>query len=564
MSNIVTKMLLDDKDYNSKLDKAKKSAKSYKSEMETMGKTIGTGMVNAFGAFAGAVGLAGGAVETFTRLVASSQTTQDAWDRTIRVAKTTVETFFSALSTGDFSTFLGGLDAIIARARTAADALDALGNANMSYSYFTTRNQAEFAEAITTMRDNEAGYGNRMAAKATAEAILGNQQEITDELKKKITTALQSIMAEKNFLTAEQIGTIDLAHILSLDITAGGEAEKQRLAAEYQQYLQELSELPSIRRTSGYVQTGRMNRRTGAPELQYVEASTPEEIAAYDAALTSIADKYKDAVLYNTMLETQSDEWLQNIINLANEMDRADKLMADMTRQLNRAGNIAPEEPARQMGALPKASELVTGDVHANIPDKLPELKLDNVNRDMQQLQTNTISATDSLDAMATVMSSLGGFIDDSSDSWLNWCANLLGAISRAVPAIQTLTASELKEATASSAGAVAGGAKSVASIPWVGAAMAVAAAASIAAAIASAPKFATGGVVPGDSFSGDNVLARLNSGEVVLSRQQQNILSERIDTPLHGKVEFIIRGNQLVGVLNNYNRTASRNVNIG
>ena len=564
MSNIVTKMLLDDKDYNSKLDKAKKSAKSYKSEMETMGKTIGTGMVNAFGAFAGAVGLAGGAVETFTRLVASSQTTQDAWDRTIRVAKTTVETFFSALSTGDFSTFLGGLDAIIARARIAADALDALGNANMSYSYFTTRNQAEFAEAITTMRDNEAGYGNRMAAKATAEAILGNQQEITDELKKKITTALQSIMTEKNFLTAEQIGTIDLAHILSLDITAGGEAEKQRLAAEYQQYLQELSELPSIRRTSGYVQTGRMNRRTGAPELQYVKASTPEEIAAYDAALTSIADKYKDAVLYNTMLETQSDEWLQNIINLANQMDRADKLMADMTRQLNRAGNIAPEEPARQMGALPKASQLVTGDVHANIPDKLPELKLDNVNRDMQQLQTNTISATDSLDAMATVMSSLGGFIDDSSDSWLNWCANLLGAISRAVPAIQTLTASELKEATASSAGAVAGGAKSVASIPWVGAAMAVAAAASIAAAIASAPKFATGGVVPGDSFSGDNVLARLNSGEVVLSRQQQNILSERIDTPLHGKVEFIIRGNQLVGVLNNYNRTASRNVNIG
>ena len=564
MSNIVTKMLLDDKDYNSKLDKAKKSAKSYKSEMETMGKTIGTGMVNAFGAFAGAVGLAGGAVETFTRLVASSQTTQDAWDRTIRVAKTTVETFFSALSTGDFSTFLGGLDAIIARARIAADALDALGNANMSYSYFTTRNQAEFAEAITTMRDNEAGYGNRMAAKATAEAILGNQQEITDELKKKITTALQSIMTEKNFLTAEQIGTIDLAHILSLDITAGGEAEKQRLAAEYQQYLQELSELPSIRRTSGYVQTGRMNRRTGAPELQYVKASTPEEIAAYDAALTSIADKYKDAVLYNTMLETQSDEWLQNIINLENQMDRADKLMADMTRQLNRAGNIAPEEPARQMGALPKASQLVTGDVHANIPDKLPELKLDNVNRDMQQLQTNTISATDSLDAMATVMSSLGGFIDDSSDSWLNWCANLLGAISRAVPAIQTLTASELKEATASSAGAVAGGAKSVASIPWVGAAMAVAAAASIAAAIASAPKFATGGVVPGDSFSGDNVLARLNSGEVVLSRQQQNILSERIDTPLHGKVEFIIRGNQLVGVLNNYNRTASRNVNIG
>lgn len=37
-----------------------------------------------------------------------------------------------------------------------------------------------------------------------------------------------------------------------------------------------------------------------------------------------------------------------------------------------------------------------------------------------------------------------------------------------------------------------------------------------------TAPKFANGGIVPGSSFTGDNVLARVNSGEMVLNQQQQ------------------------------------------
>jgi hypothetical protein len=89
---------------------------------------------------------------------------------------------------------------------------------------------------------------------------------------------------------------------------------------------------------------------------------------------------------------------------------------------------------------------------------------------------------------------------------------------------------------------------------------MAVAAIASVVAALANLPKFATGGVVPGNMMSGDNVLIRANSGEVVLNKQQQDILSNRLNGGMNGKVVFKIEGSTLVGVLNNNQQIASRN----
>ena len=66
---------------------------------------------------------------------------------------------------------------------------------------------------------------------------------------------------------------------------------------------------------------------------------------------------------------------------------------------------------------------------------------------------------------------------------------------------------------------------------------------------------FAQGGIVGGTSYTGDRQLIRVNSGEMILNGQQQARLFSMINNGGGGgEVTFRIAGQQLVGVLNNYN----------
>lgn len=72
--------------------------------------------------------------------------------------------------------------------------------------------------------------------------------------------------------------------------------------------------------------------------------------------------------------------------------------------------------------------------------------------------------------------------------------------------------------------------------------------------------KFAEGGIVPGSSWSGDNVVIRVNSGEAVLNREQQSRLFRILDgggigASAKSNVEFVIKGDTLVGAINNHNK---------
>ena len=93
------------------------------------------------------------------------------------------------------------------------------------------------------------------------------------------------------------------------------------------------------------------------------------------------------------------------------------------------------------------------------------------------------------------------------------------------------------------------------------------------AAAIKSATSgYAGGGVVGGNSYHGDNLYARVNSGEMILnSRQQKNLFNAidegRLGSSGIGEVEFVLRGSDLYGSMKNYSKiksAAGKTIKIG
>ena len=78
----------------------------------------------------------------------------------------------------------------------------------------------------------------------------------------------------------------------------------------------------------------------------------------------------------------------------------------------------------------------------------------------------------------------------------------------------------------------------------------------------ASLPAFAGGGIMNGSSYYGDKILARVNSGELIANQAQQRAIWGMMNANNDAggdTVTFKIKGDTLVGVLNNFNR--KRNV---
>lgn len=159
--------------------------------------------------------------------------------------------------------------------------------------------------------------------------------------------------------------------------------------------------------------------------------------------------------------------------------------------------------------------------------------------------------ATSSLSALGDVMSSLSGAVGENAASWLTWISNLISAVAAAIPAIASLVAAKKQETNANVEAAATGGASSVASIPYVGPIMAVAAVASILAAFASIPKFATGGIAYGPTLGlFGEYSGAANNPEVVAPLDRLRALIGTTDSGF-SRVDFRIRGRDLVSINN-------------
>jgi hypothetical protein len=106
--------------------------------------------------------------------------------------------------------------------------------------------------------------------------------------------------------------------------------------------------------------------------------------------------------------------------------------------------------------------------------------------------------------------------------------------------------------------------AKHNAKIPIVGIALAVAGVAAMLALWKSLPKFANGGIIGGGSTIGDNTLARVNAGEMILNGRQQSNLFKAINSGKVGGTNVNIgfdkvRGSDIYLSLKNYMKSSGK-----
>ena len=172
----------------------------------------------------------------------------------------------------------------------------------------------------------------------------------------------------------------------------------------------------------------------------------------------------------------------------------------------------------------------------------------------IDDLKEKVATSQDGLRAMGSLMSNMGKVVGGSAGDWLSWSATVMQAVAQALPEIEKLFPALFSKAAAEAMAENS----SMGPFGWIAG---IAAMASIIASMAMLPKFATGGIVGGASYGGDRQLVRVNSGEMILNHQQQAKLWNAISSGNigGGDVTFRIEGQQLVGVLNNYNSKYSR-----
>ena len=166
--------------------------------------------------------------------------------------------------------------------------------------------------------------------------------------------------------------------------------------------------------------------------------------------------------------------------------------------------------------------------------DKLPSLK--QPAKDAKEMGT-------ALDHVSSILGPLGGLIGNASDNMGTWALNSAANIAQMIVQLQAL--------------ATAQGVASAFSAPWPASLAAVATVlATVSSIFSSLPKFESGGIVGGSSFFGDKLLARVNSGEMILNRKQQKRLYDLTETDNGVSVSLgvsRIQGSDLYLALSNY-----------
>lgn len=594
MSDIVTRLLLKTNDFDANLNKSKKNVNGFQSDIAKMSGVAVSGVMK----FAGVLGIAVTASEGFNKVMNSSQTLGDEYARTMDGLKGGVDQFFYSIGSGDWTPFMNGLSETIRLAREAYNAMDQLGNTKMSFSYFDAKNQAIVQEQITILKDKHSTEEQKKAARELLDKTLKDQEEIVGQYKRRSNNAVRAMVKAAIGLDGVDVSGIDIDKMLKLDVSSAGDEQKAQLAKQYKDFVDEYDRLKAKFTTYETVGSGMNVHTVATTDAKALgEAISPmlakyQDAIQYNAILVKKSDEWLQNLINVSAAAEAAGRNLSSMTKAANRASQSgtggnppkekpkegsiawyDSEISDLNKKLiaetdmqaratiqatineleqkkvklkfvvdQEAFKIAHGE--MKDGALPIPIKPTYDKVPTHgktgkdfkLPKHDPLFKKEDIDLNQEYAE--------SLANISGVVGSMSGLFDDNTASVLQWGVSFLSTVGQAIPKILEMAGANEVEAETAHKSAIAnmsaaGGEvlKAHAGIPFVGIALGLAGVAAIIAAMSSMPKYATGGIVPGTSFTGDKVPALLNSGEMILNGSQQSNLFRMLNSGLYGSL---------------------------
>lgn len=278
-----------------------------------------------------------------------------------------------------------------------------------------------------------------------------------------------------------------------------------------------------------------------------------ERLQQINAEKTALEEQIKALQLRNGLIkETPKPEKVVNPLDeKRDKYNKANQSIGQVKADF-KVGLISKEEAER---AIAEANAVIEGlgleplELHIN-----DDGTITNSLEELQAYQDKMNETASQIGGIGNAFGTLGEAVGGTGGKMMEFAGQTLNAAAQIIPQIVSLIGAKQAEAMAS-------GTASAAALPFPAN---IAAMASIIATVvslfASIPKaFADGGIVSGNSFHGDTMLARVNAGEMILNKQQQAALYHSLKSGgvggggMAGNVTFTIEGSKLKGCLNNY-----------
>lgn len=500
MSDILTRLLLNTSDYDSKLKKAKGSTQDF-------GATIGGKVAGMVGKFAAGIGVAMGGVEAFNRVIQSSQTLGDSWNNTINACKSSVDVFFQSLATGNWDAFNGGLLQTISNMRNVSAMQDMLADAKLTMGFDMKQFEREYVRLEGIIDDETKSKGEREAAFADMEALIGR---FKDRVQKTAAGAAETLVAEMNAKFGQNFTLADLEKYITEVNNEFLNTETLQRLNKYKEELTKFTPGGSRAVNGGYVLTKKqfMEQNAELEKMRLLQDDNDESRQRMLAQLEYANDLYR-----------QADEYLKRSLEKQNKIINLNKRGTTSVGKAEggtaTGKNVFPTVVPQIQYDTPigkKILEAMNGKKFE--PIEIPIV----IEEDVQEEDlsgrwaehTKRIEDMNSaLGSTGEIFGSLGGVMASFGEDMGAWLLGTVGNIAQMIVQLNAL--------------ATANGVASASKLPFPANIAAIATVvATIASVFASLPKFADGGIVGGSSFFGDKLLARVNSGEMILNQGQQ------------------------------------------